>query len=90
MDIIGKLSENIDLIYYLIFGGVAGAIAGFIMRGKGVGLIGNIIVGIIGAYIGAFLFDKLNINVASGIVGKLIEAVAGASVLLLLLGIFRR
>jgi len=84
------IANNMDIIYYLIFGAVAGAIAGFIMRGRGAGLLGNIIVGVAGAFVGSWIFDKLNITIASGIVGSLIEAVAGASVLLLLLGFLWR
>ena len=44
-----------DFLWFLLIGGVAGAISGRIMRGKGFGCLGNIIVGIIGAFIGGFL-----------------------------------
>jgi len=81
---------DIEWIYFLIFGAVAGGIAGFIMKGKGMGLIGNIIVGILGAVVGGWIFDQLGISVADGIVGSLIEAVAGASVCLFLLRIIQR
>lgn len=75
-------------LYLGLFGSVAGFIAGQLIGGGGRGLIVNIFVGVIGALIGGFLFDKFNINLNTGMsmLDKLIEAVAGASVLLIVLG----
>ncbi len=77
-------------LYLILFGSVAGFIAGQLVGGGGRGLIVNIFVGIIGAFIGNFLFTKFNINLNTGmgILDKLIEAVAGSSVLLIVLGMF--
>jgi len=77
-------------LYLGLFGSVAGFIAGQLIGGGGRGLIVNIFVGVIGALIGGFLFDKFNINLNTGMsmLDKLIEAVAGASVLLIVLGMF--
>ena len=79
-------------LYLILFGSVAGFIAGQLVGGGGRGLIVNIFVGIIGALIGGWLFTTLNINLNTGmsILDKLIEAVAGASVLLIVLGMFGR
>ena len=48
-----------DIILFLLLGALAGWIAGKIMKGSGFGLIGNIVVGVIGAFIGGFLFAWL-------------------------------
>ncbi|MGY0553456.1 GlsB/YeaQ/YmgE family stress response membrane protein [Vreelandella sp. 2A-K22] len=70
-----------SLIGALIIGGLAGWIAGNIMRGGGFGILGNIGVGIVGAFIGRMLFGLLGL--ASGnIIGSLVTATVGAVVLL--------
>lgn len=69
------------LILWLIIGGLAGWIAGNIMRGGGFGVLGNIGVGIVGAVIGGFLFSLLGLS-SSGFLGSLVTATVGAVVLL--------
>ncbi|HSP57020.1 GlsB/YeaQ/YmgE family stress response membrane protein [Halomonas sp. TRM85114] len=69
------------LIAWLIIGGLAGWIAGHIMRGGGFGILGNIGVGIVGAVIGGMLFSLLGLQ-AGGFVGSLVTAIAGAVLLL--------
>jgi uncharacterized membrane protein YeaQ/YmgE (transglycosylase-associated protein family) len=78
-----------SLIIFLALGALAGWIAGLLMRGGGFGLLGNIVVGIIGAVLGGFLFSLLGIS-AGGPIGSLITAVAGAAVLLLIVGVLKR
>ncbi len=73
-----------SLLWFLIIGLAAGWIAGELMRGDGFGLLGNIVVGVVGALVGGFLFDLLGIS-AYGLIGSLIMAVVGAVVLLFLL-----
>ncbi|MBN1476133.1 GlsB/YeaQ/YmgE family stress response membrane protein [Candidatus Sumerlaeota bacterium] len=70
-----------ELIYYLIIGGVAGFLAGQILKGRGFGLIGNIIVGIIGGVVGGWLFSLLQLE-STGLIGNLIVALVGAVVLI--------
>jgi uncharacterized membrane protein YeaQ/YmgE (transglycosylase-associated protein family) len=70
-----------SLILFLVVGIVAGWLAGRIMRGGGFGLIGDLIVGVIGAFIGGWLFGVLGISVG-GILGLLLAAVVGAMALL--------
>ena len=70
-----------EFLYYLIIGGVAGFLAGQIMKGKGFGLIGNIIVGIIGGVVGGWLFSLLQLE-TTGLIGNLVVALVGAVVLL--------
>lgn len=78
------------LIYTLIIGAVSGWLAGVIKKGHGFGLIGNIIVGIVGAWLGGWLFAKLGVAVASGTLGVIITSVAGALVLLFVVGLFKK
>ena len=77
------------MIYSLIIGAISGYVAGWIRQGDGYGVIGNIFVGIIGAYIGNVVFDKLGISVSSGTLGDIITGVAGALIFLFLLGLVR-
>ncbi len=81
--------EAQSLIMFLVIGAVAGWLAGLLMRGGGFGLLGNIVVGVIGAFVGGFLFNLIGIS-AGGLVGSLITAVAGAAVLLFLVGLFKK
>ncbi|MBA2780143.1 GlsB/YeaQ/YmgE family stress response membrane protein [Billgrantia kenyensis] len=69
------------LIAWLVIGGLAGWIAGNIMRGGGFGILPNIGVGIVGAVIGGFLFRLLGLQ-AGGLIGSLVTATVGAVVLL--------
>lgn len=81
--------ESTSLIMFLAIGAVAGWLAGLLMKGRGFGLIGNIVVGIIGAFIGGFLANVLGLA-ATGIIGSIILATAGAAVLLFLIGLVRK
>lgn len=77
------------IIYFLIIGAIAGWLAGVIMKGKGFGIWINMVIGCIGALIGGFVFDFLNIG-ASGILGSLITALIGAIILLWLVSLFKK
>lgn len=79
-----------SLIFTLIIGAVCGWLAGVIRQGYGFGLLGNIVVGVIGAFIGGWLFGALGIRVGEGIVGTIISSVVGALILLALIGLVRR
>ena len=70
-----------NIILMLIIGGLAGWLAGQIMKGRGFGLLGNILVGIVGSVIGGFLFSLLGLS-ANSLVGTLVTATIGAIVLL--------
>ena len=78
------------ILIILIIGAVAGWLAGQIVRGMGFGLIGNIVVGIVGAFIASWLFPQLGILLGSGIVRSILNATVGAVVLLVILGLIRR
>lgn len=78
------------IIIWLIVGGLAGWLAGLIVRGYGFGLLGNIIVGIVGALIAGWLLPQLGIMIGGGTLGEIINAVIGAVILLLIIGLIRR
>jgi uncharacterized membrane protein YeaQ/YmgE (transglycosylase-associated protein family) len=77
--------SNQSLLIIVLVGIVAGWLAGQVMRGGGFGLIGDLIVGLIGAFIGDWLLPQLGIHLGVGIVGLIVNAFIGAIVLLLLL-----
>ena len=80
-----------NIIAWLVLGGVAGWIAGLLMKGSGQGLLMNIVVGIVGAFLGGWLFNVLGGRGVTGFdVYSLVVAVVGAVVLLALLRAFRR
>ena len=79
-----------SLIILLVVGAIAGWLAGNVMKGGGFGLVGDIVVGIIGAFLGAWLFSQLGVSAGGGTVGLLITAFVGAVVLLLLIGLIKR
>ena len=74
----------IDLIYFLLIGLAAGWLAGKFMKGQSFGLLGNLVVGVVGAVLGGFVFGLLGLA-ATGLLGSLICATAGAILLLFLL-----
>ena len=78
------------LIIWLIVGGVAGWLAGMVVKGTGYGLIGDIIVGIVGALIAGWLLPQVGIAIGGGIVGAIINAFIGAVILLIVLRLIKR
>ena len=80
--------SNQSLIVILVVGVVAGWLAGQIVAGGGFGLIGDLIVGIIGAFIGDWLLPRLGVHLGSGWVSLIVSAAIGAIVLLLILRLF--
>lgn len=72
-----------------MIGLAAGWLAGQLMKGGGFGVVGDLIVGVIGALLGGFLFSVLGIS-AAGLLGSLITATVGAVVLLFLLRLVKR
>jgi uncharacterized membrane protein YeaQ/YmgE (transglycosylase-associated protein family) len=78
------------LLIWIIVGAIAGWLAGLIVKGYGFGLVGNIILGIVGAFLGGWLLAQLNIVIMPGLIGTIIAATVGAVVLLLLVRVLRR
>lgn len=79
-----------SLIIFLFIGIVAGFLAGKIMRGSGFGLLGDLVVGIIGAFFGGWLFSTLGVGTGGGILGSIIVATIGAMLLLFLIRLIKR
>lgn len=77
------------LLIILAIGAVAGWLAGMLMKGGGYGLLGDIVIGIVGAFIGGFLFGLLGISVG-GLIGQIITATAGAVVLIFVLRLVKK
>ena len=79
---------NLDrggLIAWLVVGAIAGWLAGQFMRGGGYGLLGDIVVGIIGAFVGGFLLTILGIGGSAGLIGSIVVAFIGAVVFIAIL-----
>ncbi|MCX7363492.1 MAG: GlsB/YeaQ/YmgE family stress response membrane protein [Alphaproteobacteria bacterium] len=81
--------SNESILVILLVGIVAGWLAGQVVRGTGFGLIGDLIVGIAGAFVAAWLFPHLNIHLGSGIIAEIISSALGAIILLLVVRLIR-
>jgi uncharacterized membrane protein YeaQ/YmgE (transglycosylase-associated protein family) len=79
-----------SLLVILLIGAIAGWLAGQIVQGTGFGLLGDIIIGIVGAFIASWLFPKLGIHLGAGIVAEIIAATLGAVLLLVIMRLVRR
>ena len=82
--------DSHSLIAWLVIGVVAGWLAGVLVKGGGFGLIGDIVVGIIGAFLGGWLAGVFHIHVGGGWISTILTAAAGAIVLLIILRAVRR
>jgi uncharacterized membrane protein YeaQ/YmgE (transglycosylase-associated protein family) len=80
------------ILIVLLVGAIAGWLAGLIMKGAGFGLVGNIIVGIVGAFVAAWLLPQLGIGFSLGnpLITSIAYATIGAVVVLFLLSLIRR
>jgi uncharacterized membrane protein YeaQ/YmgE (transglycosylase-associated protein family) len=81
--------DLMSILIFLALGAVAGWLAGLIMKGGGFGLVINIIVGIVGAIIGGWVFGFLGITTES-FVGSMVTAVVGAVILLFIVGLIKK
>lgn len=79
--------EGQGIIITLILGALAGWLGGQLYQGSGLGLLGNIAVGIIGGFIGYWVFGKLGIRLGSGWLGYILTAGVGACILLALINL---
>lgn len=79
-----------DLLTWLIVGLVAGVLASLVMGGTGYGIIGDIIIGIVGAFVGGWLFRSLGVtSPMGGLAGIIFVAFIGAMVLIFILRLIR-
>jgi uncharacterized membrane protein YeaQ/YmgE (transglycosylase-associated protein family) len=79
-----------DLLWFLIVGLVAGWLAGVLVKGGGFGVVGDIVVGVVGALIGGWLFSNLGASAGGGLVGSIIVATIGAVLLLFVVRLVKR
>lgn len=79
-----------SVVGFLIIGGLAGWLAGLLVRGYGFGLLANILIGAIGAVLGGTLFEELGVETGEGFLWALGTAVVGALILLVLAGLAQR
>jgi len=81
--------SNEGLLVILFVGLVAGWLAGKIVHGTGLGLLGDILVGILGALVAGLLFPRLGIRIGTGLVSEIIYSAIGAIILLLVVRLVR-
>lgn len=81
--------SNESLLVILFVGLVAGWLAGQIVRGTGFGIIGDILFGIVGAFIGDWVLPRLGIHLGAGLIGAIINATIGAVLLLFVVRLLR-
>ena len=79
-----------EFIWFIIVGLIAGWLAGVVMKGGGFGVIGDIVVGIVGALIGGWLFSTMGVSTGGGLLGAIIVALIGAIILIFVLRLIKR
>lgn len=79
-----------EFIWFILIGLVAGWLAGQFMKGGGFGVLGDIIVGVLGALLGGFLFRSFGVSLGGGLLGAIIVATIGAIVLIYILRLIKR
>jgi uncharacterized membrane protein YeaQ/YmgE (transglycosylase-associated protein family) len=79
-----------SILVILLVGIVAGWLAGKVVRGAGFGLLGDLVVGIAGAFVASWLFPKLGVHIGSGIGQSIVYSMLGAIILLVVFRLIRR
>jgi uncharacterized membrane protein YeaQ/YmgE (transglycosylase-associated protein family) len=77
------------ILLWIISGIVAGWLTGLVMKGRGYGLLGNLVIGLLGGVIGGWLFSLLGLT-ATGWVGEIVVALVGGVVLVAIARFLRR
>ncbi len=78
------------ILILCLIGAVAGWLAGQIGSGFGYGLLGNIVIGIVGAFIAGYLLPRVGFSIGSGILGSILNATLGAVILLVIIKLVKR
>lgn len=76
-----------EIIVTLIIGAIAGWLGSQIFKGGSLGLIGNIVVGVLGSFVGSWIFGKLGISIGVGLIGSIITGAFGAVVILAIINL---
>ena len=79
-----------NIVWFLVIGALAGWLAGILTKGRGFGVLGNMIVGVVGAVIGGHIFQFVGVSVGGGFVSSLVTSLVGALVLLFLINLIRK
>ena len=79
-----------DILAAILIGAIAGWLAGLIVRGAGFGLIGNIVIGIVGALVASWILPRLGVSLGSSAFRDIINATIGAVIVLVILSLVRR
>jgi uncharacterized membrane protein YeaQ/YmgE (transglycosylase-associated protein family) len=74
-----------EIVWFILIGLCAGWLAAQLTKGSGLGLVGDVVVGVIGALLGGFLFRQMGVSTSGSLLGQLVVATVGAIVLLVLL-----
>ncbi len=78
-----------DFLWFILVGLIAGWLAGVLVKGGGFGVIGDIVVGILGALLGGYVFGAMGISSGGGLLGAIIVATIGAILLIVILRLVR-
>jgi uncharacterized membrane protein YeaQ/YmgE (transglycosylase-associated protein family) len=81
--------SNESIVVILVVGVVAGWLAGKVVRGTGFGLIGDLVVGIAGAFVAAWLFPRFGIPLGTGMLSEILFSALGAIILLVIVRLIR-
>jgi uncharacterized membrane protein YeaQ/YmgE (transglycosylase-associated protein family) len=76
-----------EIVVILIIGAAAGWLGSMVYKGSGLGLLGNIVVGIVGSFVGYWALGKLGINLGAGWIGAILTGAVGAIIILILLNL---
>jgi uncharacterized membrane protein YeaQ/YmgE (transglycosylase-associated protein family) len=77
-------------LWFLLVGLIAGWLAGVLVKGGGFGVVGDMVVGVLGAFIGGFVFTSLGVGAGGGMIGSIIVATIGAIILIFILRLIKR
>ena len=79
-----------SVIAWVVIGAIAGWLAGLIVRGAGFGLIGNIVIGMIGALVASWLLPQLGVSLGGSAFRDIVNATIGAVIILIILSMIKR
>jgi len=79
-----------EFVWFILVGLIAGWLAGVLVKGGGFGVVGDIVVGVLGALVGGFLFGVLGFSGGGGLLGSIVVATVGAVVLIFVLRLIKR
>lgn len=76
-----------EILWTIIIGAIAGWLGSLIFQGSGLGLVGNIVVGILGFFVGGWILGRIGVSLGSGMVGTILSGALGALIILVILNL---